>query len=285
MRRLRSAVSAAMVGLALIGFTLTAVSGAYAGAVHDAGLFTTVLNPNDDGSTGVVNIGFSINFFGLNGGNQTTLFVNNNGNVTFEGPLSTFTPFNLITTGTPMLAPFFGDVDTRNAGSDVVRYGQSTIDGRAVFGVNWIDVGYYNQSADKLNSFQLIITDRSDTGAGNFDFEFNYDQIQWETGDASGGSGGLGGSSARAGWSNGSTDSFELDGSAVNGALLDSDCPGDTGLICNSLNSNVLGRYVFQVRNGEIVDDTPSVPFPGTLMLLAAGLFGLASRQAIKRGR
>jgi hypothetical protein len=282
MSRLRSAV---VVGLALIGVALTAVSGAYAGAVHDAGLFTTVLGANDDESTGVVNIGFGINFFGLNGGNQTTLFVNNNGNVTFNGPLGTYTPFNLITTGVPMLAPFFGDVDTRAAGSDLVRYGQSTIDGRAVFGVNWIGVGYYSANDDNLNSFQLIITDRSDTGAGNFDFEFNYDQIQWETGEASGGTGGLGGDSARAGWSNGATDSFELDGSAVDGALLDSNCPGATGLICNSLNSDVLGRYVFQVRNGEVVDDTPSVPLPGTLMLLAAGLFGLASRQAVRRGR
>jgi hypothetical protein len=71
-------------------------------------------------------------------------------------------------------------------------------------GVNWIGFGYFPQAVDKLNSFQLIITDRSDIGVSDFDFEFNYHQIQWETGDASGGSDGLGGSSARAGWSNGS---------------------------------------------------------------------------------
>jgi hypothetical protein len=44
---------------------------------------------NDDGSTGAVGIGFTTNFFGQN---FTQLFVNNNGNVTFDGPLGTFTP-------------------------------------------------------------------------------------------------------------------------------------------------------------------------------------------------
>ena len=290
MRGLRAAVMA----VAVIGLVVSLWSGANAGAVHDTGLFTTVLDRNDDASTGVVDIGFGINginFFGLNGGKQTTLFVNNNGNVTFTGPLNTFTPFNLITNGTPMIAPFFADVDTSNLVSDVVRYGQSTIGGRAVFGVNWINVGYFQNHADLLNSFQLIMTDRSDTGAGNFDFEFNYDTITWETGDAlsSGGTDGLGGNSARAGWSNGLTDSFELAGSAINGALLDSNCPGgNTGLICNSRNSDVLGQYRFFVRNGLVDEEPPEgppseVPLPGTLILLGAGLLGLGTTAAVRR--
>ena len=282
-RALKTAVAA----LAVLGLLVAAVPGAYAGAIHDAGLFTTVLDRNDDGSTGVVNIGFGINFFGLNGGNQTTLFVNNNGNVTFTGPLGVYTPFNLITTGTPMIAPFFADVDTRNAGSDVVRYGQSSIGGHAVFGVNWINVGYYNTRATHLNSFQLIITDRSDTGAGNFDFEFNYDTITWETGQASGSNvDGLGGSSARVGWSNGSNASFELPGSAINGAFLDGNCPdGSTGLICHDLNSNILGQYIFSVRNGSVIppDQPTGVPFPGTLVLLGAGLVGAGATTLLRR--
>jgi len=59
------------------------------------------------------------------------------------------------------------------------------------FGVTWPGVGCYNQNATHRNFFQVVLVDRSDVAAGDFDIEFNYDQIQWETGDFSGGSNGL----------------------------------------------------------------------------------------------
>jgi hypothetical protein len=153
---------------------------AQAGAVRLTSEFNDfTLARNDDGSTGLVNLGFGINFFGLN---RTQLYVNNNGNVTLDAPMSTFTPFPLSSTNRQILAPFFADVDTRGAASFEVTYGTGMADGHNAFGVNWINVGYFANGVNKLNSFQLIMTDRSDTGAGNFDFEFNYDQILWETG-------------------------------------------------------------------------------------------------------
>lgn len=151
---------------------------AFASAVHDASAFTgNTLAANDDGSTGVVNMGFNVNFFGQN---FSSLYVNNNGNVTFNSALSTFTPFSLLSTSTPMLAPFFADVDTNGAGSGLVQYGQSTLGGHSVFGVNWLNVGYFPSATDKTNSFQLIVTDRSDIAVGDFDFQFNYDNVEWE---------------------------------------------------------------------------------------------------------
>lgn len=100
---------------------------AHAAAIHDAALFTTnTLARNDDGSTGLVATGFNINFFGSN---YSNLYVNNNGNVTFTAPLGTYTPFNIVSTGIPMLAPFFADIDTRNAASGVTQYGQGTLGG------------------------------------------------------------------------------------------------------------------------------------------------------------
>ena len=91
---------------------------------------------------------------------------------------------------------------------------------------------------------------RADTGPGNFDIVFNYDQVLWETGDASGGAGGLGGSSARVGYSNGVDRSFELPGSGTNGAFLDSNAV--SGLVHNSRDSAQPGRYLFEVRRGVL---------------------------------
>lgn len=252
---------------------------AYAAAIVPAQFDSNTLPPNDDGSTGLVNIGFAINFFGTN---YTQLYVNNNGNVTFTGSLFTFTPFSLLTTATPIIAPFFGDVDTGSVGDDVT-YGTGMFDGHAAFGVNWLNVDYFpsNGTHTNRNDFQLIMVDRSDTGAGNFDFIFNYDRIQWEAGMASGSTDqGCRGSSARVGYSNGATTSFELAGSAVNGAFLDSGtcvgAPGPNALIMDSLNSNIDGRYVFNARNGTVVE---SVPEPATLLLLlGVGLAGIGRR-------
>ncbi|MHC4122363.1 MAG: InlB B-repeat-containing protein, partial [Planctomycetota bacterium] len=108
------------------------------------------LAANDDLSTDVVDIGFTINFFGKT---FSRLYVNNNGNVTFNGPLWTFTPFGLTgDIGTPIIAPYFADVDTRVG--NITRYGTGIVDGHPAFGVTWIDVGYYYTHVDKLNTFQ-----------------------------------------------------------------------------------------------------------------------------------
>ncbi len=233
---------------------LGCLANANAGAVR-SGFNDNMLAANDDGSTGLTPLNFKINFYGLT---FDSLYVNNNGNVTFNAALGNYTPFDLTSTAAQIIAPFFADVDTTGVGSDIVTYsfGTGTVSGRDAFGVNWVNVGYYSGNTDKLNSFQLVIINRSDIAPGDFDFEFNYDQIQWETGDYSGGSGGLGGDSARAGYSNGTGDPgtfFEISGSAVNGAFLDSN--SDTGLIHNSLNSEILGRYVFQVRRGAVSEE------------------------------
>ncbi len=166
-----------------------------------------------------------------------------------------YTPFNLTSTGKQIIAPFFADVDTRFS-SAPVTYGAGTVDGYSAYAVNWVSVNCYRaEEHDIRNSFQVVLIERSDTGSDNFDIEFNYDSILWEAGTASGADNTCtGGTSARIGYSNGTGDpgtSFELAGSAVPGAFLD-DGPENTALIHNSLNSNVLGRYIFSARNGTI---------------------------------
>lgn len=262
--------------IALFTTISLAATFAHAAAIHDASLFTTVLPANDDGSTGLVNLGFTAN---INSTNYTQTYVNNNGNITFNGPLGTFTP-SVINTGVfgPIIAPFFADVDTRGAGSSPVTYGSAVLNSRNVFGVNYINVGVFSGQSI-FNSFQMILTDRSDIAAGDFDIQFNYDSILWEAGTASGApAGGLGGTSALVGYWTSATSNATLPGSLVNGALING---GPNALISNSLNSNILGQYNFQVRNGSVVG---RVPEPASLALLWIGLAGLATmrRRQIK---
>ena len=93
----------------------------------------------------------------------------------------------------------------------------------------------------------MLLVSRDDVAPGDFDIEFNYDQVQWETGGASGGSGGEGGASARVGFSNGVDHTYELPGSAFPGSFLDRN---PAGLVHGSRSSDVPGRYVFHIRNG-----------------------------------
>lgn len=218
-----------------------------------------VLLRNDDGSTPQVPIGFPINLFGTVWNN---CYINNNGNVTFDGPKIDFTPDPLQVIGFPIVAPFWADVDTRASGSSEVTYSYNVeqVNGRSAFGANWKSVGYFNINDDRLNSFQLILIDRADTGTNNFDIEFNYDIILWESGDhfTSGGIDGYGGKPARAGLSNGSNQTIELQYSAQTLLQLDSNPNTEvpnftTGLIYRSRNSTVPGRFVFQVRAGQVL--------------------------------
>ena len=180
-------------------------SGAVLPIPSNSGCTANTLPANDDGSTAQVTLPFTVDFFGQS---FSSLWVNNNGNVTFDAPLATYTPFDLLSTQHSIIAPFFGDVDTRGTtpvASGLVTYGTTTYGGQQAFCVNWLRVGYYGDETNKLNSFQLLLVNRPDVAAGDFDIIFNTDKIQWETGDASGGLNGLGGSSTRVGFSNGTT--------------------------------------------------------------------------------
>lgn len=258
MHRLVSGLTAAV--LAIGGLVVAPASAALAaldtsGAViDDAACTATTLPANDDGSSGEVGLPFTLNFYGTE---YSSLWVNNNGNVTLDGPLAAYTPFGLYATDRAIIAPFFADVDTRAAGSSPVRYsyGTTQFQGREAFCVNWVDVGYYNGHSDKLNSFQLLLVSRPDKGDGAFDIVFNYDKIQWETGDASGGSNGYGGTPARVGFASGdgvAGTATELPGSGLSRAFLDQ----NSGLKWSKLGSDVLGRYVFSVRGDGVVGDT-----------------------------
>lgn len=66
------------------------------------------LAANDDGSTSLISLPFTFSMYGQD---YTAVYVNNNGNITFDSPFSTFIASGF-PTSTPMVAPFWGDVDT-----------------------------------------------------------------------------------------------------------------------------------------------------------------------------
>jgi hypothetical protein len=233
--------------------------------------------PGPEGQTGPTTypFGFNINFFGSE---FSGAYVNNNGNVTFAEPLPTYTPMDLTSFGSPIIAPFFADVDTRVG--NIVNFGTGTLNGMKVFVVNWPSVGCFEENDTVTDDFQLVIIDRPDRGTGDlgddFDMEFNFDSIQWDTGQASGGDSncinGPAGNSAFVGYSNGTStagDSYTVSGSGVPNALLDSNTT--TGLIYNDLNSTTLGRYLFTVNNGQ-----PTPPTTTTTSLSGGGQSGVS---------
>ena len=144
--------------LAIFAAFIVGASAAFAGAVR-SGFNSSSLPANDDGSTGRVTVGFTMNFFGAQ---YSQLYVNNNGNLSFDGPLSAYTPSPIAASGLKIIAPFWADVETRGTGSGIVTYsfGTGVIDGRNAFGANYLNVGYYNRKADKKNSFQVVLIDR-----------------------------------------------------------------------------------------------------------------------------
>lgn len=157
---------------------------------------------NDDSYTDLIGLPFTFNFYGAL---YDSLYINNNGNISFQTPYYEYTPDSFPTSNFQMIAPFWGDVDTRNPYSGLVYYKMTATS----LIIKWENVGYYNQYSDKLNTFQLIITDGTDSllPAGN-NVGFCYGDMSWTTGDASFGTNGFGGIPATVGVNQGNASDY-----------------------------------------------------------------------------
>ena len=207
-----------------------------------AGFGTGSLDPNDDSSSGAIDISRAfpggLRYFA---GTYTSIYVNNNGNITFRGAVGQFTPTPFPIAEQPMIAPFWADVDTRGGGRPArngvwwdVRPGQVT--------VTWSNVGYFGSHVDRLNSFQIVLRGGPEMDEGQFEVEFRYARCEWTTGDASGGSGGRGGTPAQAGFDGGNhRDSRVLPGSRT-AAILH---------LCHTSNIGENGVWRFLITNGR----------------------------------
>jgi gliding motility-associated-like protein len=157
---------------------------------------------NDDGSSPLIDLPFT---FCLYGTNYTSCYINNNGNISFTTPYGTFSSSGFPIADFAMVAPFWADVDTRPAESGLPYY--KITDHYMI--VIWDHVGYYSQQTDKLNTFQLIISDGTDPIIPNGNnISFCYGDMEWTTGSASSGVGGFGGTPATVGVNEGDGVSF-----------------------------------------------------------------------------
>ncbi|MFD1874674.1 nidogen-like domain-containing protein [Hymenobacter bucti] len=159
-----------------------------------------LLPRNDDGSFGPVALGWNFSLFGTV---YNQVYINTNGNITFDAPLSTFSASGF-PIGIPMVAPFWADVDTRGSGSGRIAY--ALYPDRLV--VSWNRVGYFGSHFDRKNTFQLIIRANTAPSFTGNDILFAYDDMQWTTGDASSGTAGFGGVPATVGANRGNNINF-----------------------------------------------------------------------------
>lgn len=224
---------------------------------------------NDDGFSGPVDLGFTLNFFGTN---YTQFYINNNGNVSFGDGIPAFTPEGPTGVDKPIISPFFADVDTDGNNSGVVYLSQLANEDI----VTWGHVGYYDSHDDKLNTFQLVLRGPDySVPSGEGQIGFFYTTMQWEVGDVSGSVGG--------------SDGFCAAGSSVGPGL---DCTpaavgfgdgnGNGQILASSLQSGISGvlndKHIWfnLTSSGVPVTPTSGVPEPSSYGLLAAGLLGLA---------
>jgi len=221
----------------------------------------STLHRNDDESTSTVSLIGGMNFFGSI---RSTVYVNNNGLITLDASTGVYTPSGLNTVGQPTIAAFWADIDTRPSNGGYVYYRStvspsvvaplsqfvrdtnpgSTFVGTKCFIVTWDQVGYYNQKVNKLNTFQLaLVADNIDTYA-----IMNYGAIDWTTGDASGGSNGLGGVLARVGFAKGNGEAAELPISGTSNVI---NVEEGTNAYINGVPQ--IGQYIFTVSSTVVI--------------------------------
>uniref|UniRef100_A0A914CR66 NIDO domain-containing protein n=1 Tax=Acrobeloides nanus TaxID=290746 RepID=A0A914CR66_9BILA len=201
-------------------------------------------------------------FFGLN---QSFLWINANGAISFQSMITGYTPSCAPVIGEfSMISPYWTGVDIRTTGniyyresrdSDVLQQSNmeihnafpemDNINMNWAYIITWYNVTYYPDTdpyENKTRNFFQCVLATDD----RFSYAiFYYNQMLWRTGDASGGHDGLGGTPAQAG--------FDA-GDGIHRFMINGSCQDDlnTTLVTQS-NVGKPGVWVFSVANSTIV--------------------------------
>jgi hypothetical protein len=199
---------------------------------------------NDDGWNGPVSLGFNFTMFGVT---YNSLYINNNGNVSFGNGISAFVPSGPTGASQPIISPWFDDVDTRGALSGVVHLQENT-PGQLV--VTWDNVGYYNSGDNLLDSFQLVLrSDSFNVPVGEGQIGFFYGNMGWEQTGTS--------QVAAIGFGDGAGNGEVLDGSSNQ----------------TNLNTIVANHHIWFNQNLSVVP--AGVPEPNAWAMMILGFLGL----------
>jgi len=181
---------------------------------------------------------------GFYGGRYYYALVHGIGVFAFSSRTPTSTPEPFPASQGPMIAPWWAHADLRVNG----RPGESGVyvgerPGRFV--ATWYNVGFWALHFNRLNTFQLVLRDRSDVGAGDFDVELRYYKCAWTTGDDGGGTDGYGGRAAQAGFDSGNGRDYLALPGAGTAAVLD---------LCRTTNvaGAPMGFWQYLVRGGHV---------------------------------
>ncbi len=181
---------------------------------------------NDDGAVAVdVTSVFGASGIDFYGTSYTTIYINSNGVISFGAAQTGYWPA-LASTSTPLLAPFWADININSGGE--IYWDIDPANGAIT--ITWDGVAPYSGSG--TNSFQVVLTS---TGSGGFDAEFIYEDIQW----TSGGSG-----TAQTGFTDGGSNDTTFEGSG-NATILSNYENNDFD------NGDPNGVYSISVINGE----------------------------------
>jgi hypothetical protein len=272
-------IAGGVLGTAAPAWAQASLLSGYGGSL---GYGTDCLYPNDDGSSALIDLTpafpSGLLFFGAT---QTVAYVNTNGNITFSAPVSTYTPAAFPIAAQPMIAPYWGDVDIRNTGGVCMGGAGVTCSPctpclspsengvwwymePGLMVITWDRVGYYSCHNNLRMSFQLVLTSAGCGGSGDFDVEFRYNECEWESGDASGGIGGFGGTEAQAGFDAGNLTDYV--------AIMGSMSPGIAATLCSSSNVGMTGIWQFEIRSGSVICPDAGLPCDtGMLGVCASG--------------
>ncbi|XP_042653124.1 sushi, nidogen and EGF-like domain-containing protein 1 [Tyto alba] len=223
----------------------------------------------DDGMSPKIILEETFSFYGQP---HHSLYVNNNGVVSFGTGVPEFTPQPFPLPGhRPFVAPYWADVDTRLGGEVfyrqsrepelLARLARDLVPAVApsdpaprptwAFVATWHRVSFFGAASDKVNTFQAVL---ATDGATSF-VMFNYGDIQWTTGISNAGDAhtGLGGIPAQAGFNSGDDiHYYNIPGSRSPAVLR----------IGHKSNVGIPGRWLFRVDEFTVTEGPPSPSLP-----------------------